>query len=168
MFQVMHRDVAHAKRNGQMAKEDPQHGLIEIVQKMQAPFMVDGASGAPVARFLEIQGSLLKEAEVFARHGFQRRNDAIETAMDALRQMNSDGAAGPAGALQVMAGWQRGLLERLGAGAQEWTALFCMRSAAAATTTEVGDTPVGSGKPETDKADGKAGAKPRVGRATPV
>lgn len=150
-----------------MAKEDPQHGLIEIVQKMQAPFMVDRASGAPVERFLEIQGSLLKEAEVFARHWFQRRNDAIETAMDALRQMNSDGAAGPAGALQVMAGWQRGSLERLGADAQEWTAL-CMRSAAAATATKVGDTLVGSDKPETDKAGGKAGTKPKAGRATPV
>ncbi len=114
-----------------------------------------------------MQASLLKEAETFSRHWFQRRNDAIETAVEALHQMNSNGAAGPAGALQAMADWQRGSLERLGADAQEWTAL-CMRSAAAATTTQVEDIPTGSNKPDADKADGKSGAKPRAGHATPV
>lgn len=150
-----------------MAKEDPQRDLVEMVQKMQAPFMVHGASGAQIERLLEMQSSLLKEAEVFARHWFQRRNDAIETALEALHQINSDGTAGPSEALRVMSDWQRGSLERLAAEAQEWTAL-CMRSTAVATTTQVDDTPTGSDKPESDKADGKSGAKLKAGHATPV
>lgn len=150
-----------------MAKENQQNGLTEIVQMMQKPFMLNGASGAPVERFLEIQGSLLKEAEAFARHWFQRRNDAIETALESLQQINSDGNDGPSGALRVMADWQRGSLERLGADAQEWTAL-CMRCAAAATTPQIDGTSTDSDKPETDKAGGKSGAKPKTGHATPV
>lgn len=65
-----------------------------------------------------MQARLLNEAEAFSRHWFQRRNDAIETAADALHQMNSNGAAGPAEALRAMADWQRRSLERLGADAQ--------------------------------------------------
>lgn len=45
-----------------MAKEDPQGDLVEMVQKMQAPFMVHGASGAQIERLIEMQSILLKAA----------------------------------------------------------------------------------------------------------
>lgn len=166
-----------------MAKKDPQSDLLEMVQRMQAPFMGNVASGAPMEKFLEMQSGLLKEAETFSRHWFERRNEAIETAIEAMHQMNSNGAARPAEALRVMADWQRGSLERLGADAQEWTEL-CMRSAAVATTPQVDDTPAGSEKPKASKAEAdkpkaskaeaektkadKADAKPTAGHATPV
>jgi len=167
LLQVIEKRCANAKWGRDMPKENPQLGLTEMTQRMQAPFVVNGTLGPQVERFLEMQASLLKEAEAFPRHWFERRNDAIETAIDVLHQMNANGGAGPAGALQAMADWQRGSLERLGADAQEWTALF-MRSAAAATTTQVEGTPTGSDKPEMDKADGKSSAKTRAGHATPV
>lgn len=43
-----------------------------------------------------------------------------------------------------------------------------MRGTAVATTTQVDDTRTSSDKPEADKADGKSGAKPKAGHATPV
>lgn len=146
-----------------MAKEDSQPGLTELIQRMQAPFMVNAAATAPIERFLAMQGSLLKGAEIFARHWFQRRNDAIETATEALHQMNSAGAVGPAEAARAIADLQRGSLKRLSADAQEWSQL-CMRCATAATTTQVDAATTGSDQPEADKA----GAKPRTAHTTPV
>lgn len=150
-----------------MAKEDSQPGLADMIQRMQAPFMTNGAVGAPMERFLAMQGTLLKEAEIFTRHWFERRHDAIETAMEALNQMNSSGVAAPADAARVIADWQRGCLERLSADAQEWSEC-CMRGAAAATTAQVDAATKAADQPEAEKTQGKAGAKPGAGHATPV
>ena len=150
-----------------MAKEDSQPGLTELIQRMQAPFMTNGAVGAPMERFLVMQGTLLKEAEIFTRHWFERRHDAIETAMEALNQMNSSGFAAPTEAVRVIADWQRGCLARLSADAQEWSEC-CMRGAAAATTAQADAATRAADQPEAEKAQGKTAAKPRAGHTTPV
>jgi hypothetical protein len=152
-----------------MAKQDPQRGFTEMLSMMQAPFLASGPFGKPMEQYLEMQSGLLKEAEIFARHWFQRRNDAIETAVEALQKLQSNGTANPAGAVQAMADWQRGSVERLGADAQEW-AVLCMHGAAAAATTppQLDAIETALDTATQTRPDGRTPAKPKAHGATPV
>lgn len=78
-----------------MAKEKSQLGLSDLAQRMQAPFIGNGAVGMPTKRFLKTQGSLLQKAEGFAYHWPDRRNDAVKTTIRVRHQMNSTGATAP-------------------------------------------------------------------------
>lgn len=152
-----------------MAKQEAQHDFTEMLQRMQAPFLASTTFGPPMEHYLQMHSGLLKEAEIFARHWFQRRNDAITSAIEILQKMQTNGAANPTEALQAMADWQRASMERLGADAQEWAAL-CMHGAAAAATTppqlDAIETALDTAAP--DRPDGRAPAKSKAQGATPV
>jgi len=150
-----------------MKKEQTQSNLTDMASKAQALFMVNGAAGGQFERFLEMQDALLKETETFARHWFERRHDATQTAIAALHDVTPNGAADPAQTMRAMTDWQRGSLERMMADMQEWTAL-CMRCAGAITTVPLDTTAADTDQAGSDKANDRAGAKTRASHATPV
>lgn len=141
-----------------MTKERMQPDLTEMARKTQALFTANGAAGAQFEQFLEMQDSLLEEAETFARHWFERRHAATETAIEALHEAKSNGAADPAQAMRAITDWQRGAFERLAADMQEWTAL-CMRCAGAATTAQLDTAAINKAQADSDKANSKAASK---------
>lgn len=150
-----------------MAKEQSQPDLGELARKTQALLVQNGAAGAQIERFRGMQDALLKEAETFARHCFERRHAATETAIEALHAIKSNGTADPAQAMRALTDWQRGSFERMITDMQEWTAL-CMRGAGEATTAQLDAVETAADQAEAGKANGKAAAKPRSGHATPV
>jgi len=150
-----------------MAKQHSQPDLGDLARSTQALFVANGAAGAQIERFLDMQDDLLKEAESFARHWFERRHAATETAIKALHTVTSDGKPDPTQAMRAMTDWQRGSFERMMADMQEWTAL-CMRVAGAAATAPIVALETGADQVKADKANGKASAKPRSAHATPV
>ncbi len=169
-----------------MTKDQSPPDLTDMARQTQALFMGTGVGGAQFEQALAMQDRLLKEAETFTRHWFERRHAATETAIEALQDAKSNGAADPGQAMRAMAEWQRGSLARLSADMQDWTAL-CMRCAGAAMTTQTemaspdaesegsGKSPGkaasgGAGK-TAGKADAKADGKEpskSTGHATPV
>lgn len=77
--------------------------------------------------------SMLKEVETFARHWFERRHKATETAAEALREISATGQPDPVFAMQAISNWQRGSVERLTEDLQEWVTLCAHLTQAAAT-----------------------------------
>lgn len=150
-----------------MTKEQTQPDLTDMASKAQALFMVNGAAGAKFERFLEMQDALLAETETFARHWFDRRHEATQTAIAALHDATPNGAADPAHAMRAMTDWQRGSLARMMADMQEWTAV-CVRCAGAMTTTPLDTAAADTDQAGSDKANGHADAKAKASHATPV
>lgn len=128
-----------------------------------------GDTAARIEHILALEDALLREAEVFARHWFERRHVATETAITALREMTSCGTTDPARAMRVMTDWQSASCARVMADIQEWTTLW-MRGAATTTQLDAGAT--GPDKAGTETGTGTAGAKAapmsKAAQATPV
>lgn len=133
---------------------------------------------------VQAQEGILREFEGFARNWLERRQEATQSALNALHEMNSAGQPDPGAALKATTEWQRGSFERVSADLQEWTTL-CMRCAevALATPTAMAAPAAdhdGSGKSNSKAAPatgrdnaGKATSKPASkarpeARATPV
>ncbi len=145
-----------------MAKENAQADIADLVNGAQALLRV-GTVGAPqFENLLRVEKSILSEAETFSRHWFERRHEATDTAIKAVREMNSAAAGDPSAAMQAVIAWHRGSFQRVNADLQEWIKL-CMRCAGAATTAQL-DTDQGGAR----QAEGKASSKPQAGHATPV
>jgi hypothetical protein len=164
-----------------MAQEHARTGIADMGRQMQALFNMNGAAAPQLESVLQLQEELAEELGSFAQNWYRRRHEAIETAFKTLREVNSDGKADPAAALQAMSEWQRGAIERLSADMQDWTA-FCEGCANHAAKTahsqnvSIGADLDGAGQTtriaETvtaGKGNGKEASKTRIaGHATPV
>lgn len=105
------------------------------MRQTQALFKLNGAATPQLEQFWNTQDSMLKGAETFARHWFERRHQATETAVEALHEVSATGQPDPAAAMQAIFNWQRGSAERLKADLQEWMTL-CAHLTQAATTAQ--------------------------------
>ncbi len=94
--------------------------LLEVFKQMQPPMSGNPAFGAQIEQFWDAQEKLLEETEAFAQHWFERRREAVRTALQAARNVSCGNSSDPSKALQSMAEWQRHSVERLVADAQEW------------------------------------------------
>lgn len=151
-----------------MTREKAQMDITDLARQTQALFKLNGGATPRLEQFWKMQGSMLKEAETFARHWFERRHEATETAVEALNEMSATGQPDPALAMQAISNWQRGSAERLNADLQEWMTL-CAHLTQAATTAQ-GE--AASSEANQDKAT-KAGDQPATAgskseHATPV
>ncbi|UWQ64829.1 hypothetical protein K3723_19310 (plasmid) [Leisingera caerulea] len=77
-----------------------------------------------VEQFWNVQEKLLDEAEVFARHWFERRHEAARTALDTARTIASDGPEAPVSVAEAFAEWQRHSAERIAEDGQEWLGMM--------------------------------------------
>ncbi|CUH49212.1 phasin family protein [Ruegeria atlantica] len=94
--------------------------LLDIFKQMQPPMSGNPAFGAQIEQFWDAQEKFLEETEAFAQHWFERRHEAVRTALQAARNVSSANPSDPSKAFQSMAEWQRHSAERLVADAQEW------------------------------------------------
>ena len=150
-----------------MTKEKTQTDITDLVHQTQNLFKLNGAAQPQFEQFWKMQDAMLKEAEAFTRHWFERRHEASESAVEALHEMNSAASAEPAAAMRAIADWQRGSLERVNADLQEWIAL-CTHVSQLAATPESEDAPSDTVKDKTTKAKRGAASGSRSEHATPV
>jgi len=115
-------------------------------------------------QFWKVQDAILEDAEAYSKAWFERRHDAAQSAMDALRGATGNGAD-PAAAMQTMVTWQQQSVRRMSDDMRQWLDL-CTRCAARVT-----DAGIAAGK-DTDDAPGGTGARPASTaspkQATPV
>lgn len=151
-----------------MAQAETQMDITDLARQTQALFKLSGAATPQLEQYWNMQGSMLKDAETFARHWFKRRHEATETAVEALHEVSATGRPDPAAAMQAIFNWQRGSAERLNADLQDWTTL-CAHLTQAATTAQA---EAASSEADQDKAT-KVGARSTTSgskseHATPV
>jgi hypothetical protein len=130
----------------------------------QAPtlFAVNPMIGPQVEQFWLAQQQILREAESFSEHWFDRRKAAAETALDVAREMSANGGSNPAASLETMTQWQRHSMERVAEDFREWVEL-CSRCAGHVATAEV--TAEKDGLEKTAKS---AASAAKAKHATPV
>ncbi|WP_372609616.1 hypothetical protein [Aquicoccus sp.] len=157
-----------------MAKDEPHTDIADLVRQTQALFNLSGAAAPRLTQVMKVQEGMLEQAETFTRHWIERRQEAIETALEALNSMNSKGKPDPVAAMQAITEWQRGSFERLTADYQEWMTL-CMQATQLAATpqSETGQDDPASSRTDQDKATAKskgraASSRSKPDHATPV
>lgn len=116
-----------------MTKQKAQTDITEMMRRTQALFRPNAPVAPQIERFWQIQDDMLSEGETFARHWFERRHEAVDTALKALKEMKSEDRADPMAAMRAITDWQRGSLERINADLRECMAV-CMHVAQAAAT----------------------------------
>lgn len=118
---------------GHMAKDQSQTNITDLVRQTQALLSPNGAAAPQIEQVMEMQEGMLKQAEAFNRHWIERRQKAVDTALEAMNEMQSGDKTDPAAAMRAIADWQRGSLERLTEDLQEWTAMWMKATQLAAT-----------------------------------
>jgi len=157
-----------------VAKDQPQTDITDLARQTQALFMLNGAATPQVEQVMKVQEGMLEEAGNFTRHWIERRQEAVETALEALNEMNSKDRPDPVAAMQTIADWQRGSLERMTEDFREWMTL-CMQATqlAAGAPSETGQDDAASSGTVQDKTTTKskgraASSRSKSDHATPV
>lgn len=104
-----------------MAKLDP-------IKKTSSSAPQSGFPWAPLAgpqlvSLWQAEDSILHQAERFSRNWFQRRHDAVQTALTTGMRLMSEGMTDPVAGAQLLRDWQADSMRRLSEDAQEWTAM---------------------------------------------
>ncbi|KUJ73617.1 hypothetical protein AVO45_13515 [Ruegeria marisrubri] len=116
-------------------KADAPKAFSDILKPLQAASSVNPLLKPQIEQFWDAQEKFLDETERFAHHWFERRHEAIRTALTAARAATAEGRADPAKAMEAMLDWQRHSMERLVEDAREWLDTMS-RCASYATETE--------------------------------
>lgn len=102
------------------SKADAPKTFSEILKPMQAAASINPLFKPQIEQFWDAQEKFLDETERFTHHWFERRHEAIRTALNAARTTSGSGQADPAKAMEAMLDWQRHSMERLIEDAREW------------------------------------------------
>ena len=106
--------------SGKQQKSSYPTTLVDVFKQIQSTASVNPMFDAQIEQFWDAQEKLLEEAETFAQHWFERRHEAVRSALKAARTASSANPADPSKAMETLAEWQRHSTERLIADAQEW------------------------------------------------
>lgn len=154
-----------------MAKDQAQTDFTDLARQTQALFKLNGAALPQIETVMKMQEGMLEQAGTFTRHWIERRQEAVETALEAMTEMQSADRSDPAAAMRAIADWQRGSMERLAADMQEWMTL-CMEATQAAATAQSDPAQGQAASSGSDKAKatgaGGHAASSRSKHATPV
>jgi len=157
-----------------MAKDEPQRDMTDLARQTQALFKLNAAAAPQLEQVMTVQEGMLEQAETFTRHWIERRQEAVDTGLEALKEMNSTDKPDPVAAMQTIADWQRGSFERLTEDFRDWMTLCTQPMQLAATSqgeTEQADAS-SSGKDQgkaAAKSKGRAAAsRSKSDHATPV
>lgn len=154
-----------------MAKDQAQMDITDLARRTQALFNPTGMALPQVEQVLTLQQEMAGQTETFARHWVERRQEAVETAVEALREISAANGADPTVAMRAMTDWQRGSFKRLNADLRDWVAL-CTQITQLSANAQSGPTSSATDpdaeKPKPSKAGGRAASGPRSQHATPV
>ena len=151
-----------------MPKDQAQTDLTDLTRQTQAFFNLNGATAPGFEQAMKLQKDMLDHVEAFNRHWIERRQEAFETALEAMAGMQSADKPDPAAAMRAIAEWQAGSVERLTADLQEWMTL-CLQATqvAAPTQSDAASSDSTDGTTTTAKG-GSAMSTKRSDHATPV
>jgi len=144
-----------------MAKDQPHTDISDLARQTQELFKLNGASAPRFEQVMKVQEGMLEQAETFTRHWIERRQEAVDTGLKALNEINSTDKPNPVAAMQAIADWQRGSFERLTEDFRDWMTL-CMQPMQLAATSHAETEQADAASSGTDQA--KAGTKSK-GRA---
>jgi hypothetical protein len=118
-----------------VAKDQPQADITGLARQTQELFKLNGAAAPRLDQVMKVQDGMLEHAGAFTRHWIERRQEAVNTAVKALNEMNSTDKPDPMAAMQAIADWQCGSFERLAEDYREWMTL-CMQATQLAATSQ--------------------------------
>lgn len=144
-----------------MAQKDSTTAFNDMISQARGMFVVNPMVAPQVEQFWKAQDGLLKEAEAYSRAWFERRHDAAQSALEAVRKVSGNGAD-PAAATQTLVEWQQHSFQRMAEDMQQWVDL-CSRCA-----TRLTDAEMAAGKKGLEEAGKRAGSAAKSQRATPV
>ena len=151
-----------------MVKDQSQAGITDLTRQTRALFEPIGAMAPGFEQVVKVQKDMLEQVEAFNRHWLERRQEAFDTALQAMTEMQSAQKPDPAAAMRAIAGWQAGSVARLTADLQEWMTL-CMQATQAAATAQDDAAPSDSNEGKATKAKGQSAASgSKSDHATPV
>lgn len=156
-----------------MAEDRAQTGIVDLMRQTQALLYPNGTVAPGLEQVETLQKEMASHTETFVRHWFERRQEAAETGLMALRQISEANGTDPAAAMRAISDWQRGSFDRMTADLREWTTL-CVHAATAAAIArpetpaqEPADQSADKGKRPAPKAQ-SAASKAKSHHATPV
>ena len=89
-----------------MAQSKPDSTAVTDMMNRVQDLMTSNPMMAPqITHMLEAQQRFLNQAHEYSEHWFARRQEAIETAMEATKGLFGNGASGPAAGMAVMSDW---------------------------------------------------------------
>ncbi|MQQ07792.1 hypothetical protein GFB49_04955 [Epibacterium sp. SM1979] len=94
--------------------------LVESLKNVKLPLAENSIYSAQIEQFWDAQEKMLEETEAFAQHWFERRHEAVRTALETARNVSEANPSEPTEAIQNLTEWQRNSAARLVADAQEW------------------------------------------------
>jgi len=151
-----------------MAEEKALTDITDLARQTQALFKLDGAVAPQLEQVMKVQEGMLEQAGIFTRHWIERRQQAVDTALEALNQMNSKDEPDPAAAMQAIADWQRGSVERLNADLRDWMTL-CTQTTQLVVTAQTDAASSDANQRKATRAKGRAASSgSRSDHATPV
>ena len=154
-----------------MAKDEAQTDITDLARRTQALFNPTGMAVPQVEQVLTLQQEMAGQTETFARHWVERRQEAVETGLEALREMSATNGADPMAAMRAITDWQRGSFERLNADLRDWVALCTQHTQLSATPQSgpaLSTTDLNADKPKQTKAKDRAASGAQTEHATPV
>src|SRR6056297_1213509 len=98
-----------------MAKDHALTDITDLARRTQALFKLNGATMPQFEQVMKVQEGMLEQTRTFTRHWIERRQEAGETALEVMKEINSADNPYPAAAMRAMADWQRGSFERVNA-----------------------------------------------------
>ncbi|WP_245603017.1 hypothetical protein [Leisingera methylohalidivorans] len=127
--------------------------MAEALKPLQSTLLFNPMFKPQVEQFWNVQERILDEAELFARHWFERRHEATRTALDAARTAVSGEPLEPAAAMEAFSEWRRHSAERIAEDGREW---FGMMSRCASYASKTEAEAVGEAAEEAVKITNKA------------
>lgn len=161
-----------------MADDLAQADIVDFVRRTHALMYPNGTLAPGVEQLAKLQHEMAGQTETFTRHWFERRQEAAETGIKALRQISEANGTDPAASMRAITDWQRGSLDRVTADLREW-AMLCVHAMTAAAIAkpepqpqpqpqEAADQSANAGKRST-ATKGRAGSSgAKAQHATPV
>ena len=140
---------------------DPKTPLTDIMDQARGMLATNPMLAPQMEQFWKAQEDVLKEARTFSEAWFQRRQEAAQSALDAVRDINGNGAD-PSMAMSAIIDWQQHSFQRLTEDMQQWVDL-CTRCAGCMTSAEVE-----AGKQGAKKLAKRAKSNAKTKHATPV
>lgn len=140
---------------------DSKTTLANIMDQARSMMAMNPVLAPQMEQFWKAQDEILKEAENFSSAWFQRRHEATQSALEAVREVDGNGAD-PSAAMRSLVDWQQHSFQRIGDDMQQWVEL-CSRCAGRVASAEAE-----AGKESVEEVAKRAKSNAKTKHATPV
>lgn len=140
---------------------DQKTSFTDVMEQARGMMAANPILGPQMEQFWKAQDGILQEGEAFSKAWFQRRHEAAQSALEAVRDVKGNGAD-PSAAMRTMIDWQQHSFQRIADDMQQWVEL-CSRCAGRMTSAEME-----AGKEGVEEVAKRAKSTAKTRHATPV